>query len=336
MKKEVKIGIFAVAMILCAWGGIRFLSGIDIFSRNVDYYAAYDQVNGVQNASPVIMKGVKVGTVSEILFNPGTDSRVVLRLTVKRSYAIPADSEAKIVSTSLMGSKAVEIVLGRSGELLEKGDTIRSGRDIDMMDMAATELDFFKQKISQLSAELSTTLTSIRTLLDDNASDIKGLTTHLNSISGNIDEVLASEKEGLRHAVQGLSEFSGALGANAGRIDTLMGNLALFSDKLADAEVVENLDRSLSELNTLLERINGGEGTVGQLMNDKELYTSLQQASENLSQLLADLKDHPGRYVHFSLFGRSDAKEQARQAKLAAKAETRRLKDSLRAAGRAE
>lgn len=336
MKKEVKIGIFAVAMILCAWGGIRFLSGFDIFSRSADYYAAYDQVNGVQSASPVMMKGVKVGTVSEILFNPGADSRVVLRLNIRRSYAIPSDSEAKIVSTSLMGSKAVEIVLGHSAVMLEKGDTIRSSRDRDMMDMAATELDFFKQKISQLTAELSVTLTSIHTLLDENAADIKGLTAHLNSISGNLDDVLSSEKEGLRRAVQGLSEFSGALGANAGRIDTLMGNLAAFSDRLADAEVVENLDRSLAELDTLLGRINEGEGTVGKLMNDKELYTSLQQAGENLSQLLADLKEHPGRYVHFSLFGRSEAKEQARQAKLAAKAEARRLKDSLRAAERAE
>ena len=109
MKKEVKIGMFAVAMILCAWGGIRFLSGVDIFSRNVDYYAVYDQVNGVQGASPVMMRGVKVGTVSEILFDPARSARVVLRLTVRRQYPIPADSEAKIVSSSLMGSKAIEI-----------------------------------------------------------------------------------------------------------------------------------------------------------------------------------------------------------------------------------
>lgn len=322
MKKEVKIGMFAVAMILCAWGGIRFLSGVDIFSRNVDYYAVYDQVNGVQGASPVMMRGVKVGTVSEILFDPARSSQVVLRLTVRRQYPIPSDSEAKIVSSSLMGSKAIEIVLGESSVRLEKGDTIRSGYSRDMMDTALTELDFFKEKISRLTEELSRTLTGISTLVESNSSNIGELTAHLNSIAGNLDEVLSAEKSGLRSAVAGISEFSQTLGQNAGRVDTLMGNLTRFSDNLAEAD----LKAAVGRLNDILDRIDSGEGTVGKLMNDAELYENLQQASENLSVLLADLKENPKRYVHFSLFGRSEAKEKERAAKL----EEKRLQDSIR------
>lgn len=322
MKKEVKIGMFAVAMILCAWGGIRFLSGVDIFSRNVDYYAVYDQVNGVQGASPVMMRGVKVGTVSEILFDPARSSQVVLRLTVRRQYPIPSDSEAKIVSSSLMGSKAIEIVLGESSVRLEKGDTIRSGYSRDMMDTALTELDFFKEKISRLTEELSRTLTGISTLVESNSSNIGELTAHLNSIAGNLDEVLSAEKSGLRSAVAGISEFSQTLGQNAGRVDTLMGNLTRFSDNLAEAD----LKAAVGRLNDILDRIDSGEGTVGRLMNDAELYENLQQASENLSVLLADLKENPKRYVHFSLFGRSEAKEKERAAKL----EEKLRQDSIR------
>lgn len=322
MKKEVKIGMFAVAMILCAWGGIRFLSGVDIFSRNADYYAVYDQVNGVQGASPVMMRGVKVGTVSEILFDPARSSQVVLRLTVRRQYPIPSDSEAKIVSSSLMGSKAIEIVLGESSVRLEKGDTIRSGYSRDMMDTALTELDFFKEKISRLTEELSRTLTGISTLVESNSSNIGELTAHLNSIAGNLDEVLSAEKSGLRSAVAGISEFSQTLGQNAGRVDTLMGNLTRFSDNLAEAD----LKAAVGRLNDILDRIDSGEGTVGKLMNDAVLYENLQQASENLSVLLADLKENPKRYVHFSLFGRSEAKEKERAAKL----EEKLRQDSIR------
>lgn len=314
--------MFAVAMILCAWGGIRFLSGVDIFSRNVDYYAVYDQVNGVQGASPVMMRGVKVGTVSEILFDPARSSQVVLRLTVRRQYPIPSDSEAKIVSSSLMGSKAIEIVLGESSVRLEKGDTIRSGYSRDMMDTALTELDFFKEKISRLTEELSRTLTGISTLVESNSSNIGELTAHLNSIAGNLDEVLSAEKSGLRSAVAGISEFSQTLGQNAGRVDTLMGNLTRFSDNLAEAD----LKAAVGRLNDILDRIDSGEGTVGRLMNDAELYENLQQASENLSVLLADLKENPKRYVHFSLFGRSEAKEKERAAKL----EEKLRQDSIR------
>ena len=106
MKREVKIGIFGVTMIIAAWAGIRFLS------RNSVYYAAYDQINGVQAASPIMMKGVKIGTVTGISFDPQRSDNVVLQFTIKRQYHIPTDSEAKIYSNGLMGGKAIEINYG--------------------------------------------------------------------------------------------------------------------------------------------------------------------------------------------------------------------------------
>lgn len=154
MKREAKIGIFAVAMIIAAWAGIRFLKGFDIFGRNTVYYAAYDQVNGVQSASSVMMQGVKIGTVTGISFDPQRSDKVILQLTIKRQYRIPSDSEAKIVSSSLMGAKAIEVTYGESDTYLEKGDTLRSSRNRDLMDMAGSELEFFKQKISQVTDEL--------------------------------------------------------------------------------------------------------------------------------------------------------------------------------------
>lgn len=332
MKREIKIGIFAVVMIGCAWAGIRFLSGFDIFSRNVDYYAAYDQINGVQTASPVVIKGVKVGTVTGISFNPARSSNVVLKLTVKKLYRIPENSEAKIFSSSIMGAKAIEIMLGDSPRMLEKGDTIRSSRDRDMMDVAASELDFFKQKVSQLTSDLSQTLESVDRLIGENAENIKGMTSHLNAISGSVDGILASESKNLRTAIRSLSEFSRMLGDNTPRIDSIVQNVNRFSGELADARIVEKLDESLTELNHVLSKIDEGDGTLGKLLNDEQLYASLELASANLSTLLADLKANPKRYVHFSLFGRSDKKDRRQQEKADAKS----MKDSLRRAQRAE
>ncbi len=326
MKKEVRIGIFGVTMILCAWAGIRFLSGIDIFSRNVDYFAAYDQVSGMQDASPVVMRGVKVGTVTEIIFDSTQSEKVVLRLTIKRQFDIPKDSEARMISTGLMGGKGVEIVVGTSTEVLEKGDTLRASVVPDMM----ASIDPIIQQVTRLADELTATLGALRGVVDSNAENIEGVTSHLNSISGNLDQILTSEKEGLRQAVQGISEFSVALGENAGRIDSLMANMNNFSTKLADAQVVENLDRTLQELSGLLTEIREGDGTVGKLLGDQELYAQLTQASENLALLLADLKEHPSRYVHFSVFGSDEDKKAAKAEKRARKAEAERLKDSLK------
>ena len=312
MKREVKIGIFAVAMIGVAWAGIRFLKGFDIFSRNVEYYAAYDQINGVQNASPIMMKGVKIGSVTGLSFDPARSDKVVLRFTIKREYRIPTDSEAKIFSNGLMGAKAIEITYGTADTYLHKGDTLRSSRDRDLMDVAGSELDFFKQKVSQLTGDLSRAL--------DN----------LNSVTGDMAQILSAEKNNLKSALENLSKFSDMLGDNAQRVDSIIGNVDRVVAQFSEEEFAVKLSQTVGHLDDLVARIAQGEGTVGKLMNDPELYDSLNRASENLSALLADVKQYPGRYVHLSLFGRNPEKMKERADRKAAKAAEKAERDSLR------
>lgn len=330
MKRELKIGLFAVVMIIAAWAGIRFLKGIDIFSRNVDYYAAYDQISGVQSASPIMMKGVKIGTVTGVTFDPARSDMVVLQFSIKRQYRIPTDSEAKIFSNGLMGNKAIEITYGTAHTYLEKGDTLRSSRDRDLMDMAGSELDFFKQKVSQIVGDLSKTLNSINTLVEDNAQNVQGTLGHLNTMTGDLESLLAAEKNNIKSMVENLHTFSEMLGRNSGRVDSIVMGVNDIATQLSQKRFAEHLAQSTLQLDSLLTRINAGEGTVGKLMNDPELYASLDKASENLAVLLADLKQHPGRYVHFSLFGRSPEKMQEKADKKAAKSAAKAERDSLK------
>lgn len=331
MKREVKIGIFAVTMIVAAWAGIRFLQGLDILSRNAVYYASYDQVSGIQAASPIMLKGVKVGTVTGISLDPQHSDNVVLQFTIKRLFRIPKDSEARIFSDGFMGGKAIEIVYGKSSEYLEKGDTLRSVRDRDLMDMAGSELEFFKQKISQVTADLSRTLDNLNLLMEDNAQSINGTLRHLDAMSGDLADLLDTEKQNLASAVENLTAFSEMLGENAPRVDSMMGNLNRITTELADAGFARELSETVGEMNLLLERIQEGDGTVGRLLNDPSLYESLNEASDNLASLLANLEQYPGRYVHFSLFGRSPEKMQAKAERQAAKAAERARRDSLKA-----
>ena len=332
MKREVKIGVFAVAMILAAWAGIRFLKGFDIFGRNTVYYAAYDQIAGVQAASPVQMQGVKIGTVTGITLDPRRSDKVILQLTIKRQYLIPEDSEAKIISSSLMGAKAIEIIYGASSAYLEAGDTLRSGRDRDLMDMAGSELDFFKQKFSRIADDLSRTLDNVNLLLEENATNISGTLGNLNSVSGDVSELLETEKEHLHSAVQNLSAFADMLGENAPRVDSIVGSLNEVTAQLAEADFARRLSESVATLDDLLGRIESGDGSLGLLLNDRALYDSLTMASGNLASLLADLQEYPGRYVHFSLFGRDPEKMKAKADRRAAREAGKQFKDSLRRA----
>lgn len=332
MKREVKIGIFAVVMILAAWAGVRFLKGFDIFGRNTIYYAAYDQVGGVQSASPVLMQGVKIGTVTGITLDPRHSDKVILQLTVKRQYAIPEDSEAKIISNSLMGSKAIEITYGTSERCLEGDDTLRSSRDRDLMDMAGSELDFFKQKLSHITDDLSRTLGNINSLLEQNASNISGTLGNLNTVTGDVAELFDTEKAHLQAAVEHLAAFADMLGENAPRVDSIVGNLNAVTSQLAEEDFARRLSQSVTSLDEMLGKINAGEGSLGMLLNDRALYDSLTMASGNLASLLADLERYPGRYVHLSLFGRDPEKMKAKADRRAAREAEKQLKDSLKRA----
>lgn len=332
MKREVKIGIFAVAMLIAAWAGIRFLKGFDIFSRNAVYYASYDQVNGLETASPIMMRGVKIGTVTGISFDPRQSEKVVLQITIKRQFRIPTDSEAKIFSNGLMGGKAIEIIYGEADTYLEKGDTLRAVRERDLMDVAGSELDYFKQEFARVVNDLTRTLGNVNRLLEANATNVDGTLRHLNAMSGDMAEIIRTEKLHMQQAVEGLTRFSTMLGENAPRIDSMVGNLNRISGELADSEFATRLSEALAQVNALLAEVQSGEGTIGKLLNDPALYDSLTAASGNLASLLADLERYPARYVHFSLFGRDPEKLQAKAERKAAKAAERAERDSLKRA----
>lgn len=320
MKREVKIGIFGVAMILVAWAGTRFLSGLDILARNVEYVAVYDQVDGVQEASAVMMKGVKIGTVTAIELDPSVSDQVAVHLVIKHAYRIPTNSEARIFSDGLMGGKAIEIIWGDASTCLEAGDTIPSSLSRDLMDVAGSELDFFKQRFSLLTDDLSRMLGNLNTIMEANTVYLNQTMANLGRLSDDAADLLGEEKANLTKAVEGLSAFATMLGENAPKVDSLLGGVNRLVATLEEEQMAENLASTIASLNELLADIEQGEGTVGRLMNDEQLYNNLTAASENLSLLLADLKENPARYVHLSVFGKDAEKAKAKADKRAAKA----------------
>ncbi len=204
------------------------------------------------------------------------------------------------------------------------------------MDMAGSELDFVKQKVSQVTADLSRTLNTVNSLLEANGESITGTLSHLNSLSGNMNDLLVTEKQHLKSATENLAVFSEMLGSNAGRVDSIVGSLNRVALTLDEEQFAEKLTRTVSTLDALMHKIDEGDGTLGMLLNDKALYDSLTVASGNLSALLADVKAYPGRYVHLSIFGRDPEKAKERAQRRAAKEAARAERDSLKEALRAE
>lgn len=337
MKREVKVGIFAVLVLLAGWGVARFLQGADLFSKTNKYYAYYEQVGGIQPAASVVIQGVKVGSVSRISLNEDPTKGVELELSVEKRFSIPADSKAKIFSDGIMGGKAVEIVYGKSTEVLADKGVIESESSVDLLQMAGDEFGDLKGRLVAVLDNLTQTLEGVNKLVADNTENLTHIISNVDSVTGDVCEMLSNEKAHLEQALASFSAFSKSLGDNAGQIDSIIDNLQLFSAQLSEAKLVESIEGVMTQLDGVLAMVNEQDGSVGKLLKDSALYDNLASASNNLSLLLEDLQSNPGRYINVSVFGSNPYKKVERaKAKAEKKAIKREMEAQEKAAEAAE
>lgn len=313
-----KVGTFAVIVILVSWWGIKWLGGQNILLTNNVYHVYYDDVTGLMESARVKMRGVEVGNVRSITL---LDNNVKVELSVDAKYAdmIPANSVAEIASAGLMGGMEIYIIQGDSEEIMPDGATFEGRVRPDMIGSLA-------DKGGELLEGLNTTVDNLNTLLDDNGEGIGQLIANLESMTSTINSVLASSSDDIEGALSDLHAFTTTLTENSARIEAMIANLETFSGDLADADLVNQLSATVDSLNAVLASIEGGNGSVGKLLNDAELYNSLTTASDNLGLLLEDVKAHPMRYVNISVFGKSAEEMEAKAAKKAAKEAARESK----------
>lgn len=313
-----KVGTFAVIVILVSWWGIKWLGGQNILLTNNVYHVYYDDVTGLMESARVKMRGVEVGNVRSITL---LDNNVEVELSVDAKYAdmIPANSVAEIASAGLMGGMEIYIIQGDSEEIMPDGATFEGRVRPDMIGSLA-------DKGGELLEGLNTTVDNLNTLLDDNGEGIGQLIANLESMTSTINSVLASSSDDIEGALSDLHAFTTTLTENSARIEAMIANLETFSGDLADADLVNQLSATVDSLNAVLASVEGGNGSVGKLLNDAELYNSLTTASDNLGLLLEDVKAHPMRYVNISVFGKSAEEMEAKAAKKAAKEAARESK----------
>lgn len=322
IRKEFKIGVFAVAVILVSWWGIKWLQGQNLLLSSNSYYAYYEDVSGLMVSSRVMLRGVQIGNVQDIELE---DDKVRIEMLIEDEYAalIPANSVAELGSASLMGGTQISIIQGDSREMV-KPEAVITGRI--KPDLVGTMSD----KAGELLDGLNTTVGGINELLSTNREAIDNMITNLEAMTMSINSMLSAARNDINGTLSNLRSFTGTLAANSGRIEAMIGNLDKVTTDLAEANFVEQLDSTLTSLDSIVKTIEEGDGTAGMLINDKALYESLNSAGDNLAQLLEDLKANPMRYVHFSLFGKSEEQIAEKAAKKAAREQKRAEKKAAK------
>ena len=289
--KEVRIGIAGIVALCVLIYGINWLKGIHMFQPSSYFYAKFENVNGLTKSSPVFADGV--GIVRDIYYDYAKPGNVIVEVELDTELRIPKGSSAELVS-ELMGGVRMNILLANNPrEKYAVGDTIPGTLNNGMMESAAKLIP----KVEEMLPKLDSILISLNNILGD-----KSIPATLHSIEKTTANlaVVSSQVKGL---------MSNDIPQLTSKLNTIGDNFVVISGNLKEvdyAATFKKIDETLANVKILTEKLNSKDNTIGLLFNDPTLYNNLNATTENAASLLEDLKEHPKRYVHFSLFGKKD------------------------------
>lgn len=296
LTKEIKIALVAIVGILVMYFGINFLKGMNLFSTNNAYYMTFDDIQGLGASTPIYADGYKVGTVDGLEYDYKENGPIKVKVDINKDLRIPQGSKAEIVK-DLMGNLQVNLLLANNPrERVEPGGIIPGAVKGGMMDKAANLIPV----VEKMLPKLDSILTSVNALLADPAlaaslHNVETITSNLTVSTRELNTLMA----GLNKQVPGMVRKANGVLDNTNR---LTANLA----SLDVQGTLNRVNQTLESAHQFTEKLNSNQGSLGLLMNDTKLYDNLTSTMSHADSLVIDLKAHPKRYVHFSVFGRKD------------------------------
>lgn len=294
--KEIKIALVAIVSIVLLFFGMNFLKGMTLFSSGNSYYITFKDISGLSSSSPIFANGYRVGVVKDVSFDYENNGDVVVEFMVDDDLQIPRGSTAEIVS-DLMGNVKMNLLLADNPrDFVAMGDTIMGVINSGMLGKAKDMIPV----IEKMLPKLDSILVNINMLLSDpnigrtlgnvqkTTENLTVTTQQLNALMANVNK----DVPGLMGKASGLLDNANNLTANLAAVDV--------------ASTVAKVDQTLDNVQQLTSKLNNNKGTLGLLMNDETLYNNLTNTVLSADSLLNNLREHPKRYVHFSLFGKKD------------------------------
>lgn len=291
--KEIKIALAGIVAIAILYLGIKFLKGINVFKATNYYHVAFHNIGGLTLSSPVYADGYNIGIVRHINYDYNHPGNVFVEIEVDKGMRIPKGSEAELV-TDMLGNVKLNLLLATNPrERLAVGDTLKGHGNNGLMGDAQKMVPVIQKMLPKLDSILS----SLNKLTSDPAlaqtlHNAEQITSNLNVTTRELNKLMKND----------LPQLTGKLNQIGDNVVTITNNL-----KETDySAMLKKVDATLANLETVTGKLNSKDNTMGLLLNDTLLYYNLNATTSNAALLMKDLKEHPKRYVHFSLFGRKD------------------------------
>lgn len=294
--KEVKIAILAIVGVGLLYFGLNFLKGISMFSNTATYYVSFNDISGLASSSPIYVDGYKVGVVKKINYDYSHRSKIMVEISVNDNLRIPKGSSAEIVSDMLGNVKLDILMANNPREKVEPGSVIEGGHNAgaigqvkDMVPMIVTmlpKLDSILNNVNHLLANPA---------MAGTVTNVEKMTSNLTTTTQQLNALLAT----VNREVPQMTQSAGSILNNA---DSVMQRV----NEINFEATLAKLDAVLTDAHEIMNNLNSDQSSIGLLMKDPELYNNLNKTVKSADSLLVNLREHPKRYVHFSIFGRKD------------------------------
>lgn len=312
MSKELKIGLIAAFLIALLIWGINFLKGKNILQNTQHYYALYNEIGGLEEASPVYLNGYEVGMVENIRLTGTNMKKLLVRFTMQKDLKIPKNSESVIFNADLMGTKAIKLRFTNQNQYYSPGDTIPSDLEASVTEQIYTEIQPIKSRAQNVLSALDSVMmifdSDTRQNLRQSVANLNATTNTLRSSSQNLEQLLRTNNKRISRILANADSISSNLKNNNEAISNSLQNVSSITDSLSKANLAKtlyHLEQTLASADTLVAGIRSGKGSLGKMATDDSLYLQLNRTTTNLNALLEDMKQNPGRYINISVFGKN-------------------------------
>mgnify|MGYP003393080012 CR=1 FL=1 len=306
ISNEFKTGIIAVTVIALFIWGFNYLKGKNLFEPpSRTFYTEYANVQGLSKTSEVTINGLVVGQVTKISFssNPLKKGTLLVEFNVIGDFQFSKKSIAKIYSASLMGGKSLAIIPNFEGPFAVSGDYLIGEIESDIISAFTDKLNPMQSKIENVIVSADSLLVAMNEILDKKSrneikmsiSEIKTTIDNFKNMTITLNNIIETNKRKIDNTMT--------------NVELASNNFVKVSDSLNNLELNKTmlkLQLTVDNFNSVVNKLNEGDGSAAKLINDKELYENLKNASKEMEELLKEVKENPKRFVHFSIFGKKE------------------------------
>lgn len=309
ISNELKVGALTAVAIVVLILGFNFLKGTDLTKRSEKLYAVFPNVKGLAVSNAVIINGLPVGKVSNMAETDPNMSGIIVEINLDKHINIPENSQVTI-NSELLGSGSLEILMGNSGTLAASGDTLESVVKAGLMDNLSENIRPTMDNVNSTLTELQLLIKKTSAIMDDGTDkNLRSIIANLQHSTASLDRLISSQNGVLMKSLNNVESITGNLASNNEKISNTLGNLEATSAKFAAADieqVLQSVSGTMQKLEATVEKISSTDGSLGMLLNDRQLYNEIRETNRSLTTLLDDVRVNPKRYVSISVFGRKD------------------------------